>query len=129
MAKGQRYKTPEGWVVQAFCFALDLTAAQSRITDRSGPVPRLVENLPPMKAQPGQAKVWTCDGCAAVHDRDDNAAINLARWTPPSSDLGAVAAPVKRGAEHKTRPRRAVGLDTRKPWPDTSDRSNLVRGA
>jgi hypothetical protein len=52
MAKGQRYKTPEGWVVQAFCFALDLTAAQSRITDRSGPVLRLVQNLPPMQAQP-----------------------------------------------------------------------------
>jgi putative transposase len=77
----------------------------------------------------GWAKVWTCDGCAAVHDRDDNAAINLARWSPPSSDLGGVAASVKRGAEHKTRPRRAVGVDTRKQRPDTSDRSNLERGA
>jgi putative transposase len=65
----------------------------------------------------GWAKVWTCDGCGAVHDRDDNAAINLARWSPPSGDLGGVAAPVKRGAEHKTRPRRAVGKDTRKRQP------------
>jgi putative transposase len=66
----------------------------------------------------GWAKTWTCQGCGAVHDRDDNASINLARWTPPSGDLGGVAAPVKRGAEHKTRPRRAVGNDTRKPQPD-----------
>jgi putative transposase len=70
-------------------------------------------------AQPiGWAKIWTCDGCGAVHDRDDNAAINLARWSPPSGDLGGVAAPVKRGAEHKTRPRRAVGNDTRKRLPE-----------
>jgi putative transposase len=65
----------------------------------------------------GWAKVWTCDGCSAIHDRDDNAAINLARWSPPSSDLGGVAAPVKRGAEHKTRPCRADGKDTRKRQP------------
>jgi putative transposase len=77
----------------------------------------------------GWDKVWTCEGCTIVHDRDDNASINLARWSPPSSDLGGVAAPVKRGAEHKTRPRRAVGEDTRKPRPDMSDPSNLVRGA
>jgi len=77
----------------------------------------------------GWAKEWTCDGCNAVHDRDDNAAINLARWSPPSGDLGGVAAPVKRGAEHKTRPRRAVGVDTRKRRPDTSDQNNLERGA
>ncbi len=63
----------------------------------------------------GWAKTWTCQHCGAVHDRDDNAAINLARWTPPSGDLGGVAAPVKRGAEHKTRPSRAVGQDTRSP--------------
>jgi transposase len=66
----------------------------------------------------GWAKTWTCQNCGAVHDRDDNAAINLARWTPPSGDLGGVAAPVKGGAEHKTRPRRAVGQDTRQPQPD-----------
>jgi putative transposase len=66
----------------------------------------------------GWAKVWTCDACSVVHDRDDNAAINLARWSPPSGDLGGVAAPVKRGAEHKTRPRRAVGKDTRKRQPE-----------
>ena len=28
------------------------------------------------------AELWTCQGCARTHDRDDNAAINLARYVP-----------------------------------------------
>ena len=28
----------------------------------------------------GRAAVWTCDGCDSIHDRDDNAAVNLARY-------------------------------------------------
>ena len=28
----------------------------------------------------GTAAVWTCDGCESTHDRDDNAAVNLARY-------------------------------------------------
>ena len=28
------------------------------------------------------AAMWTCDGCGSVHDRDDNAAINLAQYEP-----------------------------------------------
>ena len=28
------------------------------------------------------AATWTCDGCGSVHDRDDNAAINLAQYEP-----------------------------------------------
>ena len=60
---------------------------------------------------------WTCTGCRTSHQRDDNAAINLARYEPPAtgdSALGPVRAAVKRGADPKTRPRRAGGNETRK---------------
>ncbi len=30
----------------------------------------------------GQTR-WTCAGCGVMHDRDVNAAVNLARWRPP----------------------------------------------
>jgi putative transposase len=60
---------------------------------------------------------WTCTGCRTSHQRDDNAAINLARYEPPAtgdSALGPVRAAVKRGADRKTRHRRAGGDETRK---------------
>jgi putative transposase len=61
----------------------------------------------------GWSEHWTCDACRSAHQRDDNAAINLARWPlGQSGDLGSVGAPVKRGAEHQTEPRSAAGKDT-----------------
>jgi putative transposase len=60
---------------------------------------------------------WVCTGCGTSHQRDDNAAINLARYEPPTtgdSALGPVRAAVKRRADRKTRPRRAGGKETRK---------------
>ncbi|HEY2270924.1 MAG TPA: RNA-guided endonuclease TnpB family protein, partial [Streptosporangiaceae bacterium] len=60
---------------------------------------------------------WTCTGCGARHQRDDNAAINLARYEPPAADdsaLGPVRAAVKRRADRKTRPGQAGGDETRK---------------
>ena len=44
------------------------------------------------------------NGCSITHHRDDNAAINLARWEEPATAVGPVGAAVKRGADRKTGP-------------------------
>jgi putative transposase len=65
----------------------------------------------------GWAEHWTCTGCGAGHQRDDNAAINLARYEPPcagESAVGPVRAAVKRRADRKTGPRPAGGEEARK---------------
>jgi putative transposase len=65
----------------------------------------------------GWAEHWTCGSCDVYHQRDDNAAINLARYEPPASGdsaVGPVGAAVKRGADRKTGPRPAGGRETRK---------------
>jgi putative transposase len=65
----------------------------------------------------GWAEHWTCNGCGAGHQRDDNAAINLARCEPPvtgDSAVGPVRAAVKRRAGRKTGPRPAGGDEARK---------------
>lgn len=64
----------------------------------------------------GWAEHWQCRDCGAAHQRDDNAAINLARYEPDSGDsvVGPVGAAVKRGADRKTGPRPAGGREARK---------------
>ncbi|MCH9766454.1 MAG: IS607 family element transposase accessory protein TnpB [Actinomycetia bacterium] len=62
----------------------------------------------------GWAEKWQCDDCLVTHQRDDNAAINLARYEEPNSVVGPVGAAVKRGADRKTRPSRAGGREARK---------------
>ncbi len=65
----------------------------------------------------GWAEHWTCNGCGAGHQRDDNAAINLARYELPcagDSAVGPVRAAVKRRADRKTGPRPAGGDEARK---------------
>jgi putative transposase len=73
----------------------------------------------------GSDEHWTCDECCSSHQRDDNAAINLARW----ASLGSVGAPVKRGAEHQTESHSAAGNDTRKGGPVSCGPNNSVRSA
>jgi putative transposase len=62
----------------------------------------------------GWAGHWTCGGCGARHQRDDNASINLARYETTTSAVGPVGAAVKRGADRKTRASQAGGDEARK---------------
>jgi putative transposase len=66
----------------------------------------------------GWGEYFTCVGCGTGHQRDDNAAINLARYedasTPGDSAVGPVRAAVKRRAGRKTGPRPAGGDEARK---------------
>jgi putative transposase len=62
----------------------------------------------------GWAEHWQCGACSVTHQRDDNAAINLARYEDTPSVVGPVGAAVKRGADRKTGPRPAGGCEARK---------------
>jgi putative transposase len=62
----------------------------------------------------GWAEHWQCEACLASHQRDDCAAINLARYEQTPSVVGPVGAAVKRGADRKTGPRPAGGCEARK---------------
>jgi putative transposase len=68
----------------------------------------------------GWAEHWQCDRCSASHQRDDNAAVNLARYEETSSVVGPVGAAVKRGADPKTGPRPAGGCEARKGTSPTA---------
>jgi putative transposase len=62
----------------------------------------------------GWSEHWQCGACSATHQRDDNAALNLARYGDTDSVVGPVGAAVKRGVDRRTRPSRAGGREARK---------------
>ena len=63
---------------------------------------------------------WQCDLCSAVHQRDDNASVNLARYEETLSVVGPVGAAVKRGADRKTGSCPAGGCEARKGRSQTA---------
>jgi putative transposase len=69
----------------------------------------------------GWAEEWDCPACGVCHHRDENAAVNLARY--PASGwqrraVGPVGSPVKRRADRKTGPRPAGGVEAPEPNPE-----------
>ena len=62
----------------------------------------------------GRDEKWQCGSCSITHQRDNCAAINLARYEEPVSVVGPVGAAVKRGADPKTGPGPAGGREARK---------------
>jgi putative transposase len=67
----------------------------------------------------GWAEEWDCPACGAHHHRDDNAAVNLARYSVSGwQAVGPVGSRDKRRADRKTGPRPAGGVEAPNPNPE-----------
>ena len=72
---------------------------------------------------PGWIRNWTCVACDSRHNRDDNAAINLARYS--EGDAGAVGAVDRRGAERKIRRGGRLAVKRRRHVQASQERNPL----
>ncbi|MCX4698195.1 IS607 family element RNA-guided endonuclease TnpB [Streptomyces sp. NBC_01373] len=89
-------------------------ACRTVVADRWYPSSKTCSNCGAVKAKlPLHVRVFTCDGCGLVLDRDENAARNLVALvaacitgTGVAGDQGANTAPKPRGADCKTRHQR-----------------------
>ena len=73
--------------------------------------------------EPGWNTNWSCETCGSRHDRDDNAAINLARYS--EGDAGTVGAPDRRGAERKIRRGGRLAVKRRRRGRVSQERHHL----
>ncbi|MFD4917844.1 zinc ribbon domain-containing protein [Streptomyces virginiae] len=122
----KKFQTQPGFVVQAYRFALDPNAGQEaalrshcgaaraaynvHTASRWYPSSKTCSDCGAVKAKlPLHVRVFTCDTCALVIDRDENAARNLAALAADRTTGTGVAGdqdtPVskRRGADQKTR--------------------------
>jgi putative transposase len=93
------------------------------IADRLFPSTQLCHNCG-LQTPVGWAEHWECPGCHTRHQRDDNAAVNLARYPESewlanhsSSAGGLVESSSKRGAVRKTGPGSAAGCEAQNSNP------------
>ena len=74
---------------------------------------------------PGWMEFWTCGVCGVRHQRDENAAVNLARYS--EGDVGPVGASDKRGVGVRPPVREAMGVEASKSGAESSGKTlNLL---
>ena len=74
---------------------------------------------------PGWMEFWICEFCGVRHQRDENAAVNLARYS--EGDVGPVGASDKRGVRVRPPVREAMGVEASKSGAESSGKTlNLL---
>lgn len=75
------------------------------------------------RGDPDWERNWTCLACGSRHDRDDNAAISLARYS--EGDMGTVGVLDRSGAERKIRPGGLLAMKRRRRDRVSQERHHL----